>query len=481
MSTSTTGKTGKILLRQYKSLTHITSDYFFLIPFLLTNLFIKTMKKIFFVFAAAALLASCTQNEGVQLLTQDADQAINFEAFARTAVTKGTVVKVSDFKEQGIGVFAFYQPGINGVTGPDFTTTKYPSPDFMYNQQVEFASSDASGDAGTWSYTPIKYWPNNEGDKLSFFAYAPWESGTTWETLGIKTNTVGTSVSKTFAIANEVKDQEDYLFAAPALNQAKPGKPISGYTASGDASTSTVSSVTTSYTSASDIINFNFKHILSKINIFVGVRNDKDATVASGDGMSSDYTAWIDKNTEIEIKSIEFKGLAENYVYTLKNTGTSAIPTWVESKELKGDQDIVVEPYTSGSVNYGLIDENWGSYWHRYMEGAVSGDAAKEDVNTNQYMFIAPDAEIKDNKIVFTYEVRTKATDDKNSFDYTAVITKTWADFNNSTITTSGLEAGKQYNLYFLIGMQGVKLSATITDWVNGTDNYIYVPTPEGN
>ena len=45
----------------------------------------------------------------------------------------------------------------------------------MYNQQVTYND-------GAWAYEPVKYWPNEFGnkaisdevDRLSFFAYAPW-------------------------------------------------------------------------------------------------------------------------------------------------------------------------------------------------------------------------------------------------------------------------------------------------------------------
>lgn len=41
----------------------------------------------------------------------------------------------------------------------------------MYNQAAEYDSKTSA-----WTYSPIKYWPNRDGDKISFFAYAPYES-----------------------------------------------------------------------------------------------------------------------------------------------------------------------------------------------------------------------------------------------------------------------------------------------------------------
>ena len=55
-------------------------------------------------------------------------------------------------------------------TGQDnFETVKNNvTPSFMHNQMVEYKN-------GAWTYSPVKYWPNREHDKISFFAYAPYE------------------------------------------------------------------------------------------------------------------------------------------------------------------------------------------------------------------------------------------------------------------------------------------------------------------
>jgi len=413
------------------------------------------MKKLFFVCAAAALLASCSQNEGVSLLVQDNnDGAITFEAFARTAVTKGTVETSENFMDKGIGVFAFYQPA-NGGTAADFTTTKYPSPDFMYNQKVSIASGDTK-----WTYSPIKYWPNNKGDKLSFFAYAPYDVKTSWEDLGIKTNTIGTSVSKTFEIANEVVNQKDYLFAEPTLNKAKPS--VITHDASGNASAADASG-------DADVVKFNFKHVLSKINIFVGVKADIQTASGSAPSSSSDATAWTDANTDITIQSIEFKDLAQKFIYTITTTDGSS---WSAANwKTDGKQNIIVEPCAAAKT----IDDTWAAGWHRYLAGTTDFGTTDEE-----YMFVAPET-VKDKEFVFTYTVKTEDTsNDKNTFEKTYTITKKWSEFGNTSLTA--LEAGKQYNLYFLIGMQGVKIAATITDWETpATDHQIYVPSPNGD
>lgn len=51
-----------------------------------------------------------------------------------------------------IGVFAYYNES--------------STPDFMNNQEAEY-------DGSAWKYSPVKYWPANETDFLSFYAYYP--------------------------------------------------------------------------------------------------------------------------------------------------------------------------------------------------------------------------------------------------------------------------------------------------------------------
>lgn len=70
------------------------------------------------------------------------------------------------------GVFAFYQPGTLGGAPGAWGDGSLWSPNFMYNQEVEFDGSDCS-------YAPLKYWPNNEENTITFWAYYPYEDAET--------------------------------------------------------------------------------------------------------------------------------------------------------------------------------------------------------------------------------------------------------------------------------------------------------------
>lgn len=65
-------------------------------------------------------------------------------------------------------VFAFYQPGvIGGAPGAWNWDPLVWTSSFMYDQAVTY-------DTDHWTYSPVKYWPNNEENTLTFWAYSPY-------------------------------------------------------------------------------------------------------------------------------------------------------------------------------------------------------------------------------------------------------------------------------------------------------------------
>lgn len=368
------------------------------------------MKKVFFLAAcAAALFTSCSQEEvsGVEIAT---DQAINFSAYTQTAnAARGTVVDAAGVDK--IGVFAFYQPAATG----DFTTYKYATPDFMYNQEVS-----KPGSGTNWTYSPLKYWPNNAGDKLSFFAYAPYSAAKTWEDLGVKTDVNGTKMTLNFPIYPEVQDQQDYLFAAPQLNLEKQA--------------------------VSENVAFTFDHITSQVNLYVGVEVDEETAPST----TNTPMKWTDENTTIQIQSIEFTDLSSSIVYTIPATGTATHSVGGSKQNIvMSGADFVTTAATINKDNYASVT----GYTKLNTDDAV--------------MFLAPEVM---SRAIMTYTVTT--TDTKLPGGK-SVITNV-AEANLSALT---LAAGKVYNLKFLIGMTSVKLTASVNAWDGtATDEVIVLP-----
>ena len=136
------------------------------------------MKKFLTIIAAVLLSVSCSTDEEIGSGGyQPSGDPIRFEATTGGAFTRAVTGEIgSDANLQGLtfeshpsggtglrgfGVFAAY----TGQLKYENTTV---SADFMYNQQVTYNSS-------AWEYNPVKYWPNETNDYVSFFAYAPYE------------------------------------------------------------------------------------------------------------------------------------------------------------------------------------------------------------------------------------------------------------------------------------------------------------------
>lgn len=124
------------------------------------------MKKYLTMIAGVLLLTACQNDEADDMLTGyvPSKQAISFDAATESLdnVTRASGAINTDALLQGqsIGVFASYT---GKLTYENSTVT----PNFMYNQKLSYASA-------AWGYNPLKYWPNEESDYLSFFAYAPY-------------------------------------------------------------------------------------------------------------------------------------------------------------------------------------------------------------------------------------------------------------------------------------------------------------------
>lgn len=122
------------------------------------------MKKYLTIIASAALLAACSNEADLVDNGQPTGKAIAFNmALAGTGDVTRAANEIRDdakLQQTEFGVFAAY----TGILKYEQTTV---SCDYMYNQRVKYSG-------GKWAYEPVKYWPNDERDYVSFYAYAPY-------------------------------------------------------------------------------------------------------------------------------------------------------------------------------------------------------------------------------------------------------------------------------------------------------------------
>ena len=157
-------------------------------------------KNLFSLVALATLtLGSCTNDEVVNDYSQD--NAIQFGTYmGRDVQGRGAELTTDNLAD--FGVFAAYTGQTDWASSDDI--------DFMFNQEV---SKPENATATTkWTYSPLKYWPTTQGDKISFFAYAPY-AGKQNGAIEVKTKNNGTGIPEiTYTINRDnLTEAEDFV------------------------------------------------------------------------------------------------------------------------------------------------------------------------------------------------------------------------------------------------------------------------------
>lgn len=176
------------------------------------------------------LLAACSSEDTQS--AADSGVAITFSTTmspptrAANAINNNTHLKNAG----GFGVFGCYT-GLHGYSDSNVR------PDFMYNEHV------TSADGSIWTYSPLKYWPNGEGETssgsvtgenphyVSFMAYAPYSDTQTGASgYCIPSFSLQGEIGNpwlTYRLHENVENQVDLLYAKhsnehPILDLKKP-------------------------------------------------------------------------------------------------------------------------------------------------------------------------------------------------------------------------------------------------------------------
>lgn len=210
---------------------------------------------------AVLVFVGCTKDE----VKSSVDNAIEFGTYlGRDAQTKGSVFYTENMKTQGFGVFAYYTN--------DQKYSAAATPNFMNNQQVTYVGS-------AWTYAPVKYWPNEATDYVSFFAYAPY--------------------AKTYKV--------------PAS-----GDPIIDFTVPADV-TKHIDLVAAENThidrqkqAVNDVVKFTFKHALSRVGFKVEAVMDEVNDQENGDKDEDNQKKDIAEGTTISVQEVEIYSYFNN-------------------------------------------------------------------------------------------------------------------------------------------------------------------------
>lgn len=162
---------------------------------------------------SAACAKIVTDSDGEREFSDNPMLFQTYSATSRAGVITGTTLP----ENTSFGVFAYLQKGVVGSSTAHWSDGGW-KPDFMFNQEVSFDGTD-------YSYSPLQFWPYNEENTISFWAYYPYEAYTAGNTGELKfyettdagspdfskNSTTGLPVIK-YSVPTDPAQQTDILF-----------------------------------------------------------------------------------------------------------------------------------------------------------------------------------------------------------------------------------------------------------------------------
>lgn len=441
------------------------------------------MKKKLFLFATAAMImAACSNTDEIEIAPVDNNNtdAISFDVYAQRATTRAGVagdlttdaLKTGTHKDAGFGVFAYYTD--------NNSYDAFSTPNYMFNQQVKWDGTSA------WTYSPIKYWPNEYGsnalsddvDQVSFFAYAPWVEVTPSTGVVKTAQTDGiTAMTKNSATGDPLVKYVAVLDPAKCVDLcwgvANPAADVTWNLEVGSSTTSATQTfskglpfLNVKHPKTTEKMQFYFQHALAQLNVQV------DAYV---DG--ADATTAVDAKTKIYIRSITFTGIATKGALNLNNTA-AAKAQWLD---YAGSNDLTAEEYTvydgRKDGKEGYADGNQSNEKVTGLNTAlIQKESATTGVtNTAANLFnsttleapvmIIPTGEAMTVTIVYDVE-----TEDSSLATYLSDGKTHGSSIENRITATNvftSLANGKKYTLKLHLGMNSVKFDADVSAWTN--------------
>ena len=397
----------------------------------------------FFIVLAFALLASCSTlvdlDDAGKEQGKASPVAVGFEAYVNRATKAGQTGDLTTdiLKTTGFGVLGYAS---NGIPFNERLT-----PDFMYNQPVTCP-------AGVWTYEPVKYWPNEENDRVSFFAYAPFVEVTPSTGLVTADGESGILAMSHYLAEGDPQvwyrttltpgKDVDLCWGLPFLNQAKQ--------------------------KTNERLQFEFHHALSQLNVQI----DADMDVAS------------QTTTRIYVRSVTFTGFMTQGAL---NLNSSDEPIWddISGKERPRREPVTI---TDGRIDgeegrQGAVDVNeklarlnpliiqTKPYDALEIDGVKETAANLFDkadatvpvlvvplAGTPMNVTIVYDVETVDNGLGLLSDGVTHGLSIENR------ITRQILLDNGDPLS---LEAGKKYTVKLHLGLTGVKFSASVGEWSN--------------
>lgn len=450
------------------------------------------------------MLAACTSesengpsaNISYESIAATQQVPVTFGTYmGETPVTRGTGAINTNALLQAakLGVFATYSDGTGSTDGSYSATT---GPNFMYNQQVTFTlDTDDDGNPDAWTYSPIKYWPNetkqdgqttaatsSHTDKLSFFAYAPYKSSFSATGItGLTTNTATTDPKVSYSTGNAL-NEDDLLWGV-----ANPAANVTWTSVDGTTTVNVPKGMpflNLIKPNKSAAVKFYMRHALAGLKLTVQGVYDEES---------------LGSNTLADRTYITIEGVT--ITATLPTSGVLNLNNTVESTPLWEDNTTTAS--TTFTLNTSDLEENlqYNSSATTYF-GAGSGTEINPGVGRNSLTGAAittaqnviaqtSGATPVDRYFMFVPPASTPSTADDIDFEFNIVyhvwtydeaLNGYFAKVKNDitkTITINNVAGGKMYTVNMLLGLTSVKLDAAVVDWTDDTNSSVDLPRNE--
>ena len=415
-----------------------------------------TMKKIMFwsLIALATLsMTSCSQDETLEARPQE--NAIEFGTYlGRDVQTRGVVL--TDANLENMGVFAFYTGQKTWVAD---SSTLYPN--FMHNQLVTYNNRQ-------WSYSPLKYWPTTQNDKITFFAYAPAMTSGNGITAVSAIDKTGTPTVTYTIDEKNLENMAD--FVADAMIDITQSQNILNSNYNED-----------SIDNANRTVQFQLNHELTRVNIkaklntvdFDGQNNTTKVNITDikffGPGFATSATYTFAKQNDI----LDANGGTTKYRGTWGSRNSNEVNEQTEAISIFDNDDTA---YTGDAKFVNKVqglrngNQNYKTYGVEVSSTTAVDLFVKDSQTTanNEYLFLIPvDGGTTTGKEVYmevSYDIVTfddKLNDGLSVTPATKVI----------KLQDSLLQQGVAYNILLTFGLNEIELTANVAeDWNTPTD-----------
>lgn len=374
------------------------------------------MKKILLFTVAAATvmaLAGCSQSSDLAETEGATQTPVSFDTYL--AITRAGVSgsqTTETLKTNGFGVFAYY-------TAQDYQPGS-AQPNFMYNTKV---TGSTTGTTTTWNYSPLRYWPNNDG-RISFFAYAPYVDVD--NTTGLPTNTTygitalprndNGNTTITYDLGSDITNSVDLLRGVKKSNNAE---------------------MNVNLTRSSDIVGFTFKHALAKFNLKAKATSQVDAATKITIESINITNTTLGKTGQLNLFDGSWSILSGNANISLDNTKINTNFAESLAREIQNPNDLATFKNIAGLTTD--------------AQSVMIGDKSCYFIPTSKPTMT----------IVVKYWVRT--LDDHLRYGVTS-------EGSSNTITktitfTNDFQSNKQYSLTLNIGLKAITFDAEVSNW----------------